>query len=138
MRITNRHKLTIVSHKNQKQFNVAIMKFKNLSIYVQRKIDIIFRAYRAFVKTYVDNVVVFNHTLKKHFNHLHIIFVLFESFDITLSSKKFFLDYSTVTLFDQKINAFELTTAKNKFKIIFELNFLYILKNLKGYLNFID
>ena len=138
MRITNRHKFTVMSHKSQKQFNVAIMKFKNSSTYVQRKIDIIFRAYRVFVKAYIDDVVIFSYTLKKHLDYLHIIFALFELFDITLLSKKNFFDYFIVALFDQKINAFELTTTKNKLKVIFELNFFYILKNLKSYLNLIN
>ena len=114
------------------------MKFKNSSIYVQRKIDIIFRLYRIFACVYVDDVIVFNYTLKKHLKHLHIIFALFESFDIILSSKNFFLDYFIVTLLDQKINALKLITAIDKLKIILKLNFSYTLKDLKSYLNFID
>ena len=33
----NRHKLTVVSHKNAKQWNVTIMKWKNSFVYVQKK-----------------------------------------------------------------------------------------------------
>ena len=79
---------------------MTIIKFKNLSIYVQRKIDIIFRTYRAFVRVYIDDVVVFNRILKKHLKHLHIIFALFESFNITFLFKKSFFDYFTIALFD--------------------------------------
>ena len=54
----NRHKMTIVNHRDQKIFNVAIMKYKNSSIYVQRQIDRILRFCRIFVRTYIDDVVV--------------------------------------------------------------------------------
>lgn len=80
-------------HKRQKQFNIAIMNFKNFSTYVQKKIDTFFCMYKVFARVYVNNVMIFNHTLKKYITYLHIIFVLFELFDIILSLKKFFLDY---------------------------------------------
>ena len=37
-----------------------MMKFKNSSVYVQKKIDYILRAYREFAKAYVNDIVVFN------------------------------------------------------------------------------
>ena len=114
------------------------MRFKNSSTYVQRKIDIILRAYRVFVRAYVDDVIVFSHILKEHLKHLHTIFALFDFFDIIFSSKKFFFEYSIVALLDQKIDAFDLTTTVDKLKVILKLNFSYTLKNLKSYLNFID
>ena len=60
------------------------------------------------------------------------------SFDISLSPKKSFLNYSTIALLNQKINVFDLTIAIEKLKAIIKLNFLYTLKNLKIYLNLID
>ena len=138
IRITDRHKLTVMSHKRQKQFNVTIMRFKNSSAYVQRKIDAILRIYRAFAKTYVDDIVVFSRILKKHLDHLRQIFQLLNSYDIRLSPKKSFLNYSIVALLDQKIDAFDLTIAANKLTAIINLKFFYILKNLKSYLSLID
>ena len=138
IRLTNRHKLIVVFHRSQKQFNVIVMSFKNSSFYVQRKIDVIFRAYRVFARVYVDDIVVFNHTLKKHLAHLHTIFQLFDFYDINLSSKKFFLDYLIVVLLKQKINVFDFITIIDKLKTIVKLNFSYILKNLKIYLDLID
>ena len=49
-----------MSHRNQKSFNVVVMKYKNSLVYVQRQIDRLFRAYRKFVKTYVDDIVIFS------------------------------------------------------------------------------
>ena len=40
---TKRHKLTIMTHREQKSFNVIIMRFRNSSTYVQRQIDRILR-----------------------------------------------------------------------------------------------
>ena len=126
-----------MSHKNQKQFNVTIINFKNSSTYIQRKINVIFRVYRTFVKTYVNNIIIFNKTLKKHLFHLYKIFSLLKFYNIRLLSKKFYLKYFTVALLNQRVDVFELTIASNKLTTIVNFQFFYILKNLKTYLNFI-
>ena len=56
----DRHKLTVMSHRDQKLFNVVVMKYKNSFVYVQRQIDRLLRVYRKFVKTYVDDIVIFS------------------------------------------------------------------------------
>ena len=66
---------------------------------------------------------MFNHILKKHISHLHVVFQLLDDYDINLSFKKFFLKYFIVNLLNQKIDAFDLTTTTNKLKIIIKLNF---------------
>ena len=71
VKLTNRHKLTIVSHKENEQWNVAIMSFRNSLVYVQRQINRIFREFRFFVKIYVNDIVIFNHNLEKHLRHLN-------------------------------------------------------------------
>ena len=111
------------------------MRFKNSFLYVQRKIDAILRKFREFCRAYVDNIVVFSRTLEKYLCHLHKIFKLLNKYNISLSSKKSFLDYSTVVLLSQKVNAFELTTTVDKLKTIAKLNFFYTLKNLEIYLD---
>ena len=96
IKLTDRHKLTIVSHREQKQFNVAVMNFKNFSSYVQRKIDAILRNLRDFIRVYVDDIVVFFNTFEKHMTHLHSMFQRLNFYDINLSLKKFFLNYFTI------------------------------------------
>ena len=117
---------------------MTIIKFENNFVYVQRKIDAILRIYRVFAKVYVDNIVVFNRILKKHLNHLRQIFQLLNFYSIRFSSKKSFLNYSIVALFDQKIDVFDFIIIANKLIVIINLKFFYILKNLKNYLNLID
>ena len=98
VKLADRHKLTIVSHREQKQFNVTIMNFKNFSSYVQRKIDAILRNLRDFIRVYVDDIVVFFNTFEKHMTHLHSMFQRLNFYDISLSLKKFFLSYFTIAL----------------------------------------
>ena len=47
------------------------MKYRNFQIYVQRQIDKLFYKYKHFVKTYVNNIIMFFQLLKKHFRHLN-------------------------------------------------------------------
>ena len=68
--------------------------------------------------------------------HLHSMFQRFNFYDINLFFKKFFFDYFTIALLNQKIDVFDLIIAIDKLKIIIKLNFSYTLKNLKIYLNF--
>ena len=134
----NRHKFIVMSHREQKQFNVAIMRYKNSSSYVQRQIDTILKFHKNYVRDYIDDIVIFSKSLKEHVQHLHVIFQLFSDLNISLSLKKIFLEYSIVQLFEEKMNAFDLTTVVEKIEVIFKLKFLVNLKELKTYLDFID
>ena len=134
VRYKDRHKLTVVSHRGQEQFSVAVMGFKNSPPYVQRKIDAILRVYRAFARAYVDDIVVFSQTLEEHIANLHSVFQLLDSYAISLSPKKSYLGYPTVALLGQKVDAFGLTTAADKLAAIAELDFPYNLKELETYL----
>ena len=138
VKMIDRHKFIVVSHKEQEQFNVTIMKFKNSSLYVQRKIDNIFRVFRNFARVYVDDIVIFNNTLEKHVVHFHSIFELLNSYDISLFSKKSFFDYFIVAFLEQKMNVFDFIIVVDKLEIIVKLNFFYILKNFETYLKFIE
>ena len=66
------------------------MKFKNVFSYVQRQIDIILRFYKAFVKVYVNNIIIFNKSFKEHIQHFHIVFDLLNKKNVILSLKFFF------------------------------------------------
>ena len=96
----NRHKLTIVIHRNQKSFNVAMMNYKNSSIYVQRQINRLFRRFRQFFKIYVDDIIIFFKTTTKHAAHLRSMFDMLRDNNIFIKFNKTFLKYSFVQLFD--------------------------------------
>ena len=138
MKIANRHKFIVVIHKNNKQWNVIVINFKNNFVYVQRKIDDIFRAYRAFVRIYVNDIVMFNHFFEKYLRHFNQMFSLFVKFNITLKSFKTYLKYFIISFLKQKIDRFDLSTTQKKLIVIFKLRFSRTFKNLKIYLNMID
>ncbi len=83
-------------------------------------------------------MIVFSKTLKKHLNHLSQLFALFEKLNITLKTKKTYLDYLSISLLRQKVDSLDLITAKDKLKAIVKLSFLKTLKDLKKYLSAID
>jgi len=58
------------------------------------------RFYRDYARVYVNNIVIFNKILKEHVKHLHAMFKLLNSKDITLLSKKLYLDYLIIILLD--------------------------------------
>ena len=134
IKIFDREKFIVVLHRDQEQFNVIVIKFKNSSLYVQRQIDESLRFHRNFVRAYVNDIIIFSKIFEKYLNHLHIIFELLDFKDITFSSKKSFFNYFTVIFLNQKMNAFDLIATKNKIDVIFRLNFFYKLSNLKLYL----
>lgn len=134
----DKHKQTIIIHRGQKQFNVAVMSFKNSSAYVQRQIDIMLRDLRTFVKTYIDDIIFFFMSFQEHLNHLNFEFQKLFEYDVILSFKKSYLGYPSITLLGQVIDAFEMSTTKKKLAIIAKLAFPISLKELKTYLSLTD
>ena len=113
------------------------MSYRNSFVYVQKMINKILRPYRHFYYIYVDDIVIFFTSLKKHLSHLRLVFSTFKKINIHLSSQKSFLDYSFVQLLNQKIDILKLTTTKKKLIVITNFFFSRTLVQLKKYLNFI-
>ena len=138
MYFNDRHKLIVINHREQKSFNVAMIKYKNSSIYIQKQINRLFRVYRKFVKIYIDDIIIFSRILEKHVIHLRQIFEKLVQFNIFIKLIKTFIDYSFVQLLDQKMNFFDLFINEKKLKTISKLQFSRIFRQLKTYLNLID
>ena len=68
----DRYKLPVISHRGQEYFNVAPMGFKNSPPYVQRQMDRILREFRAFCRTYIDDIDIFSVTSEDHVKHLTV------------------------------------------------------------------
>ncbi len=135
--ISNRHKLIVITHRETEQWNVDVMKHRNTKTYVQKKMNNILRKY-SWVKTYIDNVIVFSKTLKEHLNHLSQFFSLFQKLNIILKSKKPYFEYFSISLLRQRVDSLNLTIAENKLKAIVKLSFSKILKILKRFFKIID
>ena len=97
-----------------------------------------FCLYHDFVRAYINNLSIFNKFLDDHIKHLHAIFKLLNDRKIILSSRKMFVDYSSVTLLNQKINVFEFIVVVDKIVAIQRLKFSYKLIDLKMYLSLIE
>lgn len=72
------------------------MRFQNLSTYVQRQIDRIFRFSKNFAKAYIDDIVIFSKSLKNHLSHLKKVFDILKANNISIKSTKSFIEYLSV------------------------------------------
>lgn len=130
----DRHKLTVVSHRGQESFNVAVMGYKNSPAYVQRQIDRLLRAQRKFARAYVDDIVIFSETQADHEAHLHEVFSVLQANNISIKAAKAFVGYPSVALLGQRVDSFGLATSAEKLKAIAKLRFPRTLKQLETYL----
>ena len=131
---SDRHKLSVVTHRGQEQFNVAVIGFKNSVSYVQRQIDRILRPFQAFSRAYIDDVVIYSQTLEEHVQHLREIFATFRRMRISIKPTKAFLGFPSVRLLGQLIDSFGLATAEDKLLAISQLKFPDTLQDLEHYL----
>ena len=129
----DRHKFTIVSHREQKTFKMTVMRYKNSSVYVQKQIDRILKSFD-FARVYVNDIVVFSKIMNEHFEHLRVVFRILKNNNISINFKKAFFEYSSITLLDQYVTFFELFTDESKLQAISNLKFFSTLSQLKTYL----
>ena len=115
-----------------------MMNFKNSSTYVQKQIDKLLRLHWQYVKIYVNDIIVFFKTKKKHKIYLRTIFFVFKNNNIFIKFIKVFIEYFFVSLLDQKMNFLNLTIVVEKLKIIVKLRFSCNFRQLKSYLKLID
>ena len=130
----DQHKFIIVSHCDQKHFNVAVMGYCNSPPYVQQQMNRILCFFCAFAQEYMNDIIIFSKMLNEHVHHLHQVFSLFQDLDISLEFKKFYLDYSTVTLLGQWVDVLGLFTSEKKIRALADLQFPTTLKALEIYL----
>lgn len=135
---SDRHKLTVINHREQESFNVTVMNYRNFPFYVQRQIDRLLKSCRSFVRAYIDDVIIFFKTKKDHLRHLKKMFQIFKKFNISVKSFKIFLAYSSIRLLNQKVNSLRFATNENKLKTINNLKFLITLRQLEHYLDLTD
>lgn len=78
----DRHFLTVVSHRGQEVFNVAVMGFINSVAYVQRQLENLLREFRHFLRVYVDDIILFSDILEDHLHHLDQLFARLKELNI--------------------------------------------------------
>ena len=114
------------------------MSYKNSSIYVQKQINRLLRRFRRFVRVYVNNIIIFFKTTKKHIAHFCFVFGMLQTNNIFIKFNKVFLSYFNVALLNQKVNFFDLSINVKKLKVIIKIQFFKIFRSLKIYFDFID
>ena len=114
IKLDNRYKLIVVSHKKQKQFNIAIIGYKGSPFYIQRQTDTILRPFRKFVKAFIDDIVIFLNILEEHIYYLRQVFGIFKSKNISLLPKKSYLGFPSVILLRQYIDSLGYTISEEK------------------------
>lgn len=134
VKVKDTHKLTVVNHRGQESFDVAVMGYKNSPSYVQRQIDTILWSHRQYAKVYIDDITIWSYSLKNHIKHLTAVFSLFQHLHITLSHSKSFLGYPSVTILGQKVDSFGMVTAEQKIEAISHIVFPESLRDLERYL----
>ena len=58
------------------------------------------RSFKNFVKVYIDDLMTFSKDFDLHFEHFRKFFQLLRKLRIIINSKKTFLNYFNVTLFE--------------------------------------
>ena len=138
MHSNDTYKLTVVTHRRQEIFLVSVMNCRNSVVYVQRQMNILLRQLQAFVKAYIDDIVIRSKSLSEHLHHLHQLFSLFVKRNINLNLIKIFLSYFEVTLLKQRVNAFDLSIIENRLKVLTSLTISETFAKLETYLELID
>jgi hypothetical protein len=132
------YKQTIVTHREQKTFLILIMSNRNSMTYVQRQMNILLNDLRKFVRVYINDIICRSKSFVEHLKHLRVLFRIFLRKKIIINSLKTFLNYQSVILLEQRVNALELTTAEKKLKAIALLKFSENLIVFERYLELID
>ena len=131
---TDRSKLTIVSHRGQEESSVALMGYKGSPPYVQRQTDTLLRSLRAFVRAFVDDIIIFSQSLAEHVDHLRQLFQLLREKRASLSPTKSFLGFPSVILLGQRVDSLGMSTSEDKVKAITALRFPISLRDLEIFL----
>ena len=138
VKLFDQNKLTVVSYRGNEQWNVAVMGFKNNLAYVQKQIDGLLRPFKTFARIYIDDVVIFNQSVKKHTGHFEYIFNLFDKMNIVLKFSKSYIGYPTVALLNQKVDNFGLSISIDKLETIRAIKFPRKFKNFETYVGMIN
>ena len=128
--------LSIIESK--KKFNVALINYKRLSLYIQRQTNKILRLFKDFVKIYIDNIIIHSRTLKKYLIYLRQLFNFFCNKRVNLITFKLYLKYSLIILLNQQINSLKITIIEKKKKYYYRVIVFNQLKKVKKFFNLID
>lgn len=129
-----RDRFTFITHRGLERSKVAPMGFRNSPAYAQRFMDRLLKPYRDFCRAFIDDVVIFSDSFEDHQKHLHAIFGLFTDRGLSMSPSKSCVGFQSVELLGFYVDAFGMTTTKERTQGFRDLEFPDKLKNLETYL----
>ena len=91
-----------------------------------------------FLLVYVNNIIIFSVTLKNHLHHLNSALTVLKNFEITLSLSKCHLRYSSIKMLEYHVFHLELSTVKEKMKVIWLIKFFKTIQKLETGLDFFE
>lgn len=127
---SDRYKFTVVLHRGQEEFGVAVMGFCNSPAHGQRLMDRLLDGL-PFVKCYVDDVVIFSRTFEEHLEHLRIVLGILRDAGLTLAPEKCFVGFHKVELLGHVVDRFGLYTQPQKTKAISNIDYPKTLTQLE-------
>lgn len=133
VKMFDRYKLSVVSHRGQEMFGVAVMGFCNLAAHCQRFYDKLFYLL-PFVRCYIDDICIFSKSFEEHLLHLEKVFSLLENVGITLAPEKCFVGYHSVELLGHVVDRLGLYTNPQKVKAIKSVEFPANLSQLENWI----
>ena len=84
----NRHKFLFITHKDKKQLNVAIIKFKKFSFYVQKMMNEQFREFRESCRIYINDIISFFKLFNNYLIYFRRLFIVLIKLRVILNLKK--------------------------------------------------
>lgn len=96
----DRHKLTVIFYYNQEIFNICIISFINSIVYIQYLMNNKLQNFHAFIHVYIDDLITHSPRFKKYIQYLTAFLSHLQELNIKLSSRKTFIDFSSVTLLE--------------------------------------
>lgn len=89
---------TVITYRSQETFQIPIIEYINLMIYVQRKIDNILRNACLWAQAYIDDIVCRTKSLSNLLEKLQALFKIFLKYNISISPTKSYLNYLNMAL----------------------------------------
>jgi hypothetical protein len=87
-----------------------------------------------YCRAFIDDIVIYSDSIADHIKHLNAIFKLFTSKGLSISPKKSHIGYPSVELLGFRVDAFGLSTTRDRMEAFQKLEFPTQLKALETYL----
>ena len=119
-------------HRGHKQLTVTPMGLASTPGFFQVRMERILARYLwQFICVYIDDVLIFSHTLEEHLQHLDEVLGLLEDAGISLSIKKCHFAYRSIKTLGHHVSQLGVSTAEDKVVVVRNMRFPHTLHSLE-------